>query len=42
VEEKKAKIICSKTEIKNNPVNLAVEELAEIFLPGNRNLRTCS
>jgi alcohol dehydrogenase class IV len=32
VEEKDVEIICSKTEIKNNPVKLAVEDLAEIVL----------
>jgi hypothetical protein len=30
--EKDIRIICSKTEIKNNPVKLAEEDLAEILL----------
>ena len=32
LEEKYVELICSKTEIKNNPVKLAVEDLAEIVL----------
>lgn len=32
VEEKDVELICKKTEIKNNPVKLAVEDLAEIVL----------
>jgi alcohol dehydrogenase class IV len=32
LDEKDAEIICSKTEIKNNPVNLADEDLIEILL----------
>jgi hypothetical protein len=32
LEEKYVGIICSITEIKNNPVKLAVENLAEILL----------
>jgi hypothetical protein len=32
LDEKDAGIICSKTEIKNNPVKLAEEDLIEILL----------
>jgi alcohol dehydrogenase class IV len=32
LKEKDVELICSKTEIKNNPVKLAVEDLAEIVL----------
>ena len=32
LKEKDVELICTKTEIKNNPVKLAVEDLAEIVL----------
>jgi alcohol dehydrogenase class IV len=32
LQEKDVKLVCNKTEIKNNPVKLAVEDLIEIVL----------